>query len=193
MKILKYALGIFAILALIFFAVGIFKPSVSYSNEVTVDKSLKESWAVFQDESKLQDWLTGFKSTEVIEGERNTVGAKSKVIMMEGEKEMEMIETITVMKKEEQMGMDFEMEGIFQDYDMHFSEKDGKTIIRTTTEAKGEGMIMRSIMPFIKGTMTKQDLLFLTNLKNLIEKNTTDYFSVPVTEGVNMEAMTDKE
>jgi len=49
MKYLKYILGIIAILVMVFFLMGVIKPTLSYDCEIMVEKPLAESWAVSQD------------------------------------------------------------------------------------------------------------------------------------------------
>ena len=46
---------------------------------------MNEAWAVHQDESKLGQWLAGFKSIDLISGEVGTVGSKYKVVVNPGE------------------------------------------------------------------------------------------------------------
>jgi len=79
MKYLKYILGILAILVIVFFLLGLIKPELSYECEITVDKSLAESWAVSQDEGKMSDWLPGFQKVEPVSGTPGTVGAVADV------------------------------------------------------------------------------------------------------------------
>jgi len=46
MKYLKYIIITIIVLGIVFIAKGLLTPSISYENEVTVNKSAKESWAV---------------------------------------------------------------------------------------------------------------------------------------------------
>ena len=85
MKILKYVLYVIASLTIIVLAIGLLKPTVSYGHEITTNKSIQEAWAVTQDESKYPQWLDGFKSIELISGEKGTVGSKYRVIVNQGE------------------------------------------------------------------------------------------------------------
>ena len=77
MKILKIILGLVVGLALVFFAVGIFAPSFTYENKVEVNASVEKAWAIFTDESRMGDWLTGFQSMETISGNPGEVGSKT--------------------------------------------------------------------------------------------------------------------
>ena len=75
MKYVKYLLIITVVLAVIFFGSGLLRPSQSYGSEITVNKPLKEAWAVMQDESKTSQWLKSIVKSEHISGEKGTVGA----------------------------------------------------------------------------------------------------------------------
>ena len=69
-------------------------------------------------------------------------------------------------------------------YKLDFIEKDGKTVIKSSTTNKGEGILMRSMMPFMKSTMQTQEDENMNNLKKLIEENTTNYFPETVTNTI---------
>lgn len=187
MKILKYLLGTIAVLFIGFILIGVFKPSISYGSELEINKSVKEAWAVMNDESKTHLWLTGLKSSELVSGTVGEVGAVTKIVMApEGAEAMEMTETITAKKENEHMGLAFEADIVSSTLDMYFTEKDGKAIVRSSAVAHGKGMIMKSLMPIMKSAMQKSDLEIMANLKKVIEENTTDYFPQPKMEANEM-------
>ena len=68
------------------------------------------------------------------------------------------------------------------DYQVDFTEKNGKTHIKSSTVTKGIGIFMRSMLSFMKGTMQDQEDENMNNLKALIEGNTTNYFPAAVVE-----------
>ena len=182
MKILKYLLYAVAALGVLFIAAGFVKPTAGYGNEIEVNKPLRESWAVYQDMSKLGDWINGFKSMELISGEKGTVGSKYKIIVHPEEGEyIELIETITSLQDQESMGLEFDSEFMTNNLLVNFSEKEGKTYIKTNATVRGKGMFMRSLMALMEGPMGNEDLKNMTALKKLIEENTTDYFPDPET------------
>lgn len=185
MKILKYILYIIIGLVLLFFTIGLLKPSVSYGHEITVNKSAKEAWAVSQDQSKFSQWLEGFKSIELISGEHWKEGSKYKVIVNpgEGQPDFEMIETLVSIKEYEEVEMVFDSEMMRFDQVITFKEADGKTTIRTDNKVAGDGIMMRSmfaIMEMLAGSFTAQETKNLEALKKLINENTTDYYPAPV-------------
>ena len=183
MKYLKYILGLIVLLGLLFIASGFLTPTISYSSEFVVDKPMEEVWAVMNDESKTDQWLKGIKKMEHISGEKGTVGAVTKYTFDENGHESIIMETITAIRPNEHIAMDFDMEGaMLMDYKMDASIKDGKAHIKSMTVAKGTGWFMRSMLSFMTGSMQAQEDENMNNLKNLIEANTTDYFPPPAVE-----------
>ena len=184
MKVLKYILFLIIALVLVFFAVGLFTPSVHYGHEISVDKPVKEAWAVAQDEAKYDQWLAGFQSIELLSGEKGKVGSKYKVVVKpgEGQEEFEMIETVVSMKEFDHVSMDFASDFMDFKQTMSFAEVDGKTKIKTDSEVLGKGIVSRSmfaIMQKLGGAFTKQEAKNIDALKRVIEENTTDYYPEP--------------
>ncbi len=181
MKILKYILYIVVGLAIIFFAFGLIKSSVSYGHEITVDKPIKEAWAVVQDESKYDQWLEGFKSIELISGEKGKVGSKYNVVVNpgDGQPDFKMVQTVVSLKEFDHASLDFESEMMDFEQTITFKEKDGKTTVKTDSKVLGKNIMMRSmfaIMETLGGAFTKQETKNMEALKKLINENTTDYY-----------------
>ena len=184
-RYLKYLLGIIGLLVILFLAKGFITPTISYDSEIVVEKSTKEAWAVMNDESKISEWLKGIKKVEHVSGEKGTVGAVTQYTFVENDQESIILETIKEIRPEESISMDFVMEGAMSmDYKVEFSEKDGKTHIKSSTITEGEGMFMRSMVSFLTGTMKSQEDVNMDNLKKLINENTTNYFPTEVVEMV---------
>ncbi len=186
MKILKFLLFLILGLAFLFFAFGFITPTINYGHEITVDKPLKEAWAVQQDETKFDQWLAGFKSIELISGEKGTVGSKYKVVVKPSEEEpdFEMIETLISKRDFDHMRLSFDSEMMVFDQTTSFSEANGKTTIKTDSKVSGKGMMMRSmfaVMELLTGSFTAQEVKNIENLKKVIEENTTNYYPDSIT------------
>lgn len=175
MKYLKYLLGLIVLVVIIFFGKGLLTPSISYENEIVVNKSAAESWAVMSDESKLSQWIKEVKKIELVSGTPNTVGAVSNVYVDEGGQEMVMKETITKLTPNELMAMTFTMDFMDMEYEMHMKEEGGKTTITSKSTTTGNGIFAKSMLSFMGGSMKTQEDNNLSNLKKLIEENTTRY------------------
>ncbi|MFZ1704307.1 MAG: SRPBCC family protein [Saprospiraceae bacterium] len=176
MKYLKYTLYFLIILIVIFFGMGIITPQVSYESEVTVDKSLEESWAVMSDESRVTEWLTDIKRMEHKSGIPNTVGAVSTIYVEDNGQEMMMEETITALEPNKRIAMTFTMDFMKMDYEMSLSQKEGKTLIKSNTTTVGNGMFAKSMLAFMPKAMKKQEDKNMHNLKKVIDENAKNYF-----------------
>ncbi|MGY3794901.1 SRPBCC family protein [Aquimarina sp. 433] len=175
MKYLKYLLIAVVAIVLIFFGIGLFTSSVSYENEIVVNKPANESWAVMSDESNLPKWIEGFLRTEHVSGTPNTVAAVSNVYIDEGGEEMMMTETITAMKPNELMAMVFSMDFMDMEYEMSFDEDNGKTTITSKSMVKGNSLMAKSMIALMKSGMKAQEDKNLAALKKLIDDNTKEY------------------
>lgn len=185
MKILKYLLFLIIGLLLIFLAIGLMNPSVQYGHTITANKSVEEAWGVAQDESKYGQWLEGFKSMELISGEKYKVGSKYKIVVDpgEGQPEFEMIETLVAVKEFDHIEMNFDSEMMDFHQIMSFSEDNGKTIVKTDSKVMGKSLPMRAmfaLMEMFGSAFQKQEAHNMEALKKLIEGNTTDYYPEPV-------------
>jgi len=181
MKVLKYILFVIIGLVLLFFLIGLIKPAVNYGHEITVNKSIEEAWAVSQDESKYPQWLEGFKSMELISGEKYKAGSKYRVIVNpgEGQEDFEMIETLVAIKEFDHVDMHFDSEMMDFEQIISFKENDGKTTVKTDSKVLGKNIFLRSmfaVSEMLSGGFTKQETKNIEALKKVIEENTTDYY-----------------
>jgi len=175
MKIVKYILGILALLVVVFILIGQFFSEITYDCEITVDKPVAESWAVSQDEEKLADWLEGFVSMEHVSGPKNQVGSVSDVVVSDNGEEFTIRETITKIVPNESVSMTFTSDYSEMDYTLRMAEVDGKTKISSSTKMSGKGMFNKSLFSLMRGMIKGQEETNLANLKKVIEENTINY------------------
>ncbi|WP_086477984.1 SRPBCC family protein [Arenibacter amylolyticus] len=178
MKYLKYILGTFAMLVMVFLLIGVVKPQLTYEYDIMVDKPLAESWAVSQDEEKMSEWLEGFQKIEPISGTPGEVGSVSDVYFMDDGQEMVIRETITDIKPNQSISMLFTSDFMDMDYKLVMEAVDGKTKISSNTNCKGNGMVSKSLVALMGGFIKGQEETNLMNLKNTIEGNSKDYFAI---------------
>ena len=175
MKYLKYIFGIIAVLIIVFLALGLIKPEISYDCEIEVNKPVAEAWAVTQDEEKLKDWLPTIQKVEHISGTPGTVGAVSNVYFDNDGQMMSIKETITDIVPEKSISMTYESDFMNMDYTLNMTSANGKTKINTSTTTEGTGIISKSMMVLIAGSIEAQEETNLANLKKTIEGNTKQY------------------
>ncbi|NNC84675.1 MAG: hypothetical protein HKN75_01260 [Bacteroidia bacterium] len=153
----------------VFILVGVFIPKVNFSSSIEVNKPIGECWNVFMDDSKLSEWLPGFKSTEHLSGENNAVGSTYNMIFEEKGKTFEMMETLTTVETNKQFSFNLDHKVMSSSNDVFFESNGNNTIIKGATSTKGKGLIMRAMFPFLKKSMQKNNQLAYANLKKLIE------------------------
>ena len=195
MKILKYLLYTILGLIVVFLALGMIYPTVDYGYEITVDKPAKEAWAVSMDESKLSQWLKGYKSTELLSGEQGKEGSTYKITVepSPGEDDFEMIETLVEIQEYERAVMKFDSDMGRFDQVYTFEEKDGKTTMTSSAKITGNGIMTKSMFALMSmfGSFKAQEAENMDALKKVIEENKTDYF--PVVEEVIEEGSDSEE
>ena len=63
----------------------------------------------------------------------------------------------------------------------HLTENENGTTIHSRSIVRGHGILMRAMMPFIKGSMIAQEEKNLSGLKEVIEANQKDYYPMKTT------------
>ncbi len=180
----KYLGLVLIFLVFCFFAIGLLKPTVDYGHTITVDKPVTEAWAVHQDATKYHQWLKGFQSIELIEGEQNTVGSKYKVVVIpqEGADEFVMIETIKSIQPNDHVTLHFDSDLMEFDQTTTFTTKGKQTMITTDSKTRASTFISRCIFSMAElftGMFKAQEVENIENLKSVIESNTDVYNTAP--------------
>lgn len=170
MKVLKYLLIALAIVVLIFFAIGILMPEVTYSNEVTINKPVPETFEVFIDESTMSYWVPGFKRIDLIEGEPNARGSKYRLIVEDDGEDFELIETITGFERNEFFSMTIDNEVLTNEVRVTFLPLNDQTKIVALNNVKGKGAFMKSALALMKSHFIEQGDVSYQKLKNLVEQ-----------------------
>lgn len=175
MKYLKYLLFAILLTAIIFIGKGLLTPAITYDCLVIVNKPIEEAWSVMSDETKVSGWLKSIKKIEPISGTPYTVGAISKIYIVEDGEEMVMEETITAITPNKHIAMTYTMDFMNMDYELFMNETNGKTNITSKSITKGNGIFAKSLLSFIVNSMKEQEDENLNNLKTVIEANTKVY------------------
>ena len=67
---------------------------MKYTCTVDINLPIDRTVELWVDETIFKEWQDGFKSIELLSGTANTKGAKSKIVLDDGKKRIELIETI---------------------------------------------------------------------------------------------------
>ncbi len=141
-----------------------------YTVRVEVDRPIEEAWEVLMDESRMGEWLEGYKSTELIEGEPLTVGSKHKLVFEENGQEMTFTETVTAIEPLKEFSFDFDHDMMSSSIQMTLeSVGPASTRIMNRTHFKATGFFINLFMYFMTPRMKGRQRRSFARLKALIE------------------------
>jgi len=182
MTFLKYALGLVAILSVVFLLIGALVPTFSYESRIIVDAPREHSFAVFSDETRMGDWLSHFKSIELVSGAPNEVGSEYRLVIVEKGEKMVMTETVKAFDENEFYAFELDNDVMLADVEIRFSGDETSTEIVATTKVNGKNFLWRSILPLFKSMMTQRAQHDYDKLKHVIETTPAPSSVIEVTE-----------
>lgn len=169
-KFLKYFLIVIVLIVIIFFSLGFLFRQHDYTIITTVNAPVEKTFAVFNDTTKLKEWLTGFKSIENIRGKPNEIGSKWKVVFEENGSEISMNETIVAFKENELVSFNIANDFIKSKNEIRFIPKGNTTEIIAKVSYRGTHIIQKSMVALFSSSIKKQQKESYDLLKQLIEK-----------------------
>ena len=142
----------------------------TYSVRIDIDRHVEDAWEVLMDESRMGEWLTGYRGIELIEGEPRTVGSKHKILFEDRGKELVLIETVTAIDPPREFAIDLDHELMNSSMSTTL-ERIGpdRTRLVSTTETRSPKLLWKIILPFMTPQMRKRNRGDLEKLKALIE------------------------
>lgn len=141
-----------------------------YTVSVEVQADIERAWDVFMDESKMDQWLIGFKSMETIEGDPLTVGSKHKMFFEDRGREVVLVETVQAIRPPREFVFDLDHELMNSTVRMTLEERRrGVTTISNHTNVKPTKFLWKILMFFMVPSMKKRQRQNFENLKALIE------------------------
>jgi uncharacterized protein YndB with AHSA1/START domain len=170
MKKIKIILIIISTIVVVFLLTGLVVKETTYIAEVTVNKSIKEVFEVFNNSENIKNWVPEVKSFEVVNKNPGKTGSVYKIVIDNKGQEVAMTEKVMAYVPNEKVTLFFDAEGMLKRDDYIFKEKDGVTTITLNTSCQSDSYILACIFPYFKGTLQKQDQSYLNNFKAFAEK-----------------------
>ncbi len=142
-----------------------------YTITTTVNAPVEKTFAIFNDTTKLREWLTGFKYMENIRGKPNEVGSKWKVVFSDRGKEISMNETITAFKENELVSFNIANDFIKSKNEIRFIPKGNTTEIVAKVSYRGTHIMQKSLLALLSASVKKQQEESYDLLKQVVEKS----------------------
>ena len=142
-----------------------------YQLEIEIPAQRERVTALFLDADNLKKWQPSLMRYEVIGGGAfRGVGAQSKQLHTMGNREIEMLATITVDNAPEEFSATFEADDVWNLVENRFAEIDnGRTRWTLTSDFRSSKWWMKALMLFFPGMFKKQTREFMDNFKAYVE------------------------
>ncbi len=171
MKTIKIILGVIIALTIVFFATGLFFKEIVYTTEVAIEKPIQEVFTLFNDSSKIKNWIPELQSIEPIDEKSEKTGSTYKmVIKNKNGEEITLQEKVIAFVPNEKVTLRFNSPTMLKFDDYIFSFSDGKTTIKNNSKCVGGSYILSCLFPYFKGKLKSIDQEYLNNFKTFIEK-----------------------
>lgn len=168
-RILRILGGLLLLLAIIFFVTGLIVKETTYQVSTTINKPIEEVFKVFNDQSKLKEWIPAVKVFEPIEEKEGMVGSTYRMVVDNKGTDFEMKETVTAFEENKRVGLEFAAQGMLKTDDIVFTSDGTSTTITNNASCKGTTYLTKCMFPYLKGAFIKTDKASLDNFKNMIE------------------------
>lgn len=142
---------------------------MKYKQEIIIHRPLNEVVQRFDDVDNMDKWMKGLVSFEHLSGTQGQTGARSKLKFQMGNREIEMIETITVRNLPHEFSGTYDAKGvhnIVKNYFEKLSENQTRYIVDNEFQMKGMMKLMACLMP---NAFKKQSFQYMKDFKKFVE------------------------
>lgn len=157
MKVLKIVLFILFLLALVFMSLGFFFPKVTYDTQIVIEGKQMDVWNKFNNINDAPKWIDGIKSIEPIKVTPDTLGSMFKMVVEDNGRVIELEELITGFDRPHMLSLNFDIDMMTKNDVFYFSEKDGKTTIKSSHVCESETYMGRCMFALMKGVFKNAD------------------------------------
>ncbi|WP_299681880.1 SRPBCC family protein [uncultured Tenacibaculum sp.] len=172
MKRIKIILGVIVALTIVFFATGLFFKETTYTTQITVNKPIDEVFSLFNNTSKIKNWIPDVQSIEAINEKPEKTGSTYKMVVKNNNgEEIALEEKVIAFVPNEKVTLRFKSPTMLKTDDYVFSFSDGNTTIQNNSRCIGGSYILSCLFPYFKGKLQSIDQEYLNNFKAFIEKN----------------------
>lgn len=143
---------------------------MNFTTQVVIELPRQRVIELVSDPDNLTEWQPGIKSVELIEGERNTVGAKSRVVFDFRGVRLEMLETITAYAPPDMFAARYEARGVRNLVENRFfADGPAKTRWVLSNHFTFSGL-MSFVSPFVLDSVPQQNRDAMQRFKTFAER-----------------------
>lgn len=145
---------------------------MKYTCSAEINLPLEKLSALWQDENNFSHWQDGFQSITHLSGTPETVGAKSRIILQQGKRKIELLETIISAHLPYKKTALYEHKHMTNTQTTRFSDlENNKTLFQTEVEyTQFNGLIPKLLARFSPNIFKQQSQKWLDQFKAFAEK-----------------------
>ncbi|MGH8314891.1 MAG: SRPBCC family protein, partial [Steroidobacterales bacterium] len=166
----KWIAIILGLLCAAFIALGFFKPEVSAVNSTLINRSPEVVWRIFTDPARAKEWMTGLDSIQTISGGHLQPGSVHKLVFIDGDRRMDLSETVTAVEPNRLFAFDSSMEEMHGTTNVILAPRDAGTELTFESVYRGNSIVWRSMMVIMEHAINERETVDLARLKLLVEK-----------------------
>ncbi|WP_440880571.1 SRPBCC family protein [Tenacibaculum sp. C7A-26P2] len=171
MRYVKVILGIIIVLSLVFFALGVIFQEINYTSKIVIKKPLSEVFKIFNDDSKLMDWIPDITSIKPITQTESEKGSFYEIEVNNNGSKIILEERVLEFIQNERIKLFFKGGGMYKTDDYLFEAASNEvTTLILKTNIKSESFILGCMLPLVSSKLSKQDQEYLNNFKKLVER-----------------------
>jgi len=159
------------VIPVLFFSIGLIKPSIQYESKIVVDCPVDRAFMVFIDGSKMDQWLTGFKKIELVRGMPNFPGSIFNLILEMNGREVTLKEEVVDFRWNDLFSVRIQHDLMSIENVNQFTPMEMKTEITGTYRVTGKNIFWRSVLVFARGKLKKRAQNDFDSLQKVIESN----------------------
>ncbi len=166
----KWIAIILGLVCAAFIAIGFVRPEVSAVNSTVINRSPEVVWRVFTDAARAREWMTGLQSIQTISGGHLQPGSVHKLVFIDGNRRMELNETVTAVEPNRLFAFDSSMEEMNGTTNVILAPKDAGTELTFESVYRGNSIVWRCMLVIMQHALDERETVDLARLKLLVEK-----------------------
>lgn len=154
---------------------------MKYTESIEIDLPRKDVVRLISDADSIPKWLRGLKEHEPLSGNHGEVGTSSRIVFDTGSQEMEATETVVRQEPQDLENLqaseivyydrELEAEGMWSISKDRFIELEPeRTLWESENVYRFDGVMMRVLAPFMKGSFRKQQRVHMEDFKAFAER-----------------------
>jgi len=170
MRILKFILKVLAVIIIVFFLSGLLFSKISYTTNQRINLPLDQTFALFNDASKMKEWRGDLQSIKTIEEKPGIVGTRYQTVTADIVGTfIRMEELVTSYKENKKLSLRIESTDMIKKDNYTFQTVDNQTLIQNESITEGKTFLSRSLYASFYFLLKQQEQENLDSFKAYAE------------------------